>query len=126
VILDALAVGRQHSARHAELYDRTPEFYDRGLDVLDWQQGHPFKPRVLAYEFFMQPVVVGSASRDRPMDGNKPSHSEAKGRIEHAPRDSGLVEKLNPLIGTRILQPGAAPSRPQIVKMQMIEVGKYL
>src|SRR5437870_13249595 len=126
MILDALAVGRQHPAQHAELCDGASELGDTGLDVLDRDQRHPFEPRVLAGEFFMEPVIVRAASRDGPVLGNEAAHGETKAGVQHAPRDSCLVEEPNPLIRTRIADPGTIGSRSKIVKVKMIESREYL
>ncbi len=101
MILDALAVGRQHAAEHAKLIHRAAQFEDGGVDILDWQQRHPLEPGIFAGELFVEPVVVGAASGDRPVRGNKPAYGEAKRRIEHAGRNPGLVEKTAPTPAVR-------------------------
>src|SRR6266404_1708597 len=126
MILDALAVGRQHAAQHAELFDGAPELGDARLHVLDWDQCHSLEARALAGEFFMKPVVVGAACRDRPMLGDKSADGEAERRIEYAVRNLRLVEKSKPLLGTGILQRGAISFRPQVMKMQVIQGRKNL
>src|SRR6266403_3857854 len=93
MILDTLAVGRQHAAEHAELFHCAPELNDARLDVLDRNQRHTLEPGILADEFFMKPVVVGAACRDRPMLGDKSADGEAERRIEDAVRNLRLVEK---------------------------------
>src|SRR5436190_13861227 len=99
MILDTLAVGRQHAAEHAELFHCAPELNDARLDILDRNQRHTLEPGILADEFFVEPVVVSPAGGNSPMFRDEPPNGQAEGRIEYAVRNLRVVEKSKPLLG---------------------------
>src|SRR5258706_131359 len=82
VILYTLAVGRQHAAKHAKLFDGAAQLGYRRFDILNRQQRHAFQARIVAGEFLIEPGVVGSARGDRPMLGDETAYGEAQRRIK--------------------------------------------
>ena len=95
---DALAVGRQHGAGHAELFHRASQFRARGIRVLNRNQRHPFDAPADAGEFFIEPIVVGSTGGDGPIFGDDSSDRQTCSRIDDRPVDADFVEKIHPFL----------------------------
>jgi hypothetical protein len=123
---DGLAIGRQHGADHTQFRDGAPKLGAGSLAVLDRNQRHAFDPRRDFSEFFIKPVVVRAASGDCPILGDDAADCEAGGGIYHRPIDSGLVEKIDPLLRTHVARPRTLLAAFEKMKMNMIERWKNL
>ena len=95
---------RQHGAAHAELFDDSAQFFDRGLRLLQRNQAHALKARAALHVGVIEPVVVGARDVDGPIAADDLAESETEGGVKHGGFDADVFQKIDPAVGADFVE----------------------